>query len=159
MGKFHPALADKALNKSVVDTTPKIPKSDKARYEHGKKLYLGSAACMACHGMEGQGQGALFPPLAPSNWVNGDPAILTKVILHGLEGPIKVNGEPFKAAQAMPKFVQRTDLTDEDLASLMTYLRYMKGNKGGVVKADLVKKVRAKTKTRSKSYTQAELMK
>ena len=114
---------------------------------------------MACHGMEGQGQADLFPPLAPSDWVNGDPSRLAKVILHGLEGPIKVNGVPFKAAQAMPKFVQRSDLTDEDLACVMTYLRYMKGNKGGVVKAELVKKVRAETKGRTKNYTQAELMK
>ncbi|MEO1858073.1 MAG: c-type cytochrome [Rubritalea sp.] len=152
-------LADKALNKSEVVKNPVVPKADKARYEHGKKLYTGSAACMACHGMEGQGQGELFPPLAPSNWVSGDPKILAKVILHGLEGPIKVNGVSFNSAQAMPKFVQRTDLTDEDLASLMTYLRYMKGNKGGVVKADLVKNVRAETKGRTKNYTQKELMK
>ena len=153
------SLAKKALNKSKVVKMPVVPKSEKARYDHGKKLYSGSATCMACHGMEGQGQGDLFPPLAPSNWVNGDPVILAKVILHGLEGPIKVNNVPYNTAQAMPKFVQRTDLTDEDLACLMTYLRYMKGNKGGVVKADLVEKVRAETKTRAKNYTQGELMK
>ena len=152
-------LARKSLDKSNVAKAPKVPKSAQARYDHGKKLYLGSATCMACHGMEGQGQGDLFPPLAPSDWVNGDPSRLAKVILHGLEGPIKVNGVHFKAAQAMPKFVQRTDLTDEDLACVMTYLRYMKGNKGGVVKAELVKKVRTETKGRTKNYTQAELMK
>ncbi len=150
--------ADKYAGEKVVKGPP-VPADQKKRYKHGKSLYLGIAACSGCHGLEGQGQAGIFPPLAESEWVNGNPDVLAKVILHGLEGPIKVNGEEYKGEQAMPAYKERTDLTDEDLASLMTYIRYMKGNKGGVVKADHVKKIKEATKDRAGSYTEEELRK
>ncbi len=145
--------------KGKVVKGPEVPAGQKARYKHGKSLYLGIAACSGCHGLEGQGQADMFPPLAGSEWVNGNPDIMAKVILHGLEGPITVAGEKYKGEQAMPAYKERVDLTDEDLASLMTYIRYMKGNKGGAVTADQVKKVKDETKNRSNSYTEKELRK
>ncbi|MFC5050270.1 hypothetical protein ACFPK9_06570 [Rubritalea spongiae] len=41
----------------------------------------------------------------------------------------------------------------------MTCLRYLRDNKGGVVKAELMKKVREETKDRSDNYTQKKLKK
>jgi mono/diheme cytochrome c family protein len=43
---------------------------------------------------------------------------LISVILKGLEGPIKINGEPFVGM--MPKFSQ---LPDQDIASILSYIR------------------------------------
>lgn len=158
---------DKSLTKMLGDAAksgkakvvkgPEVPADQMKRYKHGKSLYLGIAACSGCHGLEGQGQADMFPPLAGSEWVNGNPDVMAKVILHGLEGPITVNGKKYKGEQAMPAYNQRTDLTNEDLASLMTYIRYMKGNKGGAVTAEQVEKVKEATKNREGSYTQKEL--
>lgn len=145
----------KASKKKASETAkaPVVPKQHKASYEKGKALYLGIGACSGCHGLEGQGQGEVFPPLAPSEWVaNTD--TFAKVIIHGLEGPISVAGKKYAGASAMPK---RPDLTDSQVADIITYVRYMKGNKGGAVTAKQIKKIRKATKARTKSYTDKEL--
>ena len=147
-----------AIKKTKTSSTVKAPtlaKEYKASYEAGKQLYLGKAACSACHGLEGQGQGDLFPPLAPSNWVNTDKAILTKVILKGLEGVIHVNGKKYDTGQFMPN---RPDLTDKELSDLMIFIKHLKGNNGGIITAEEVKAIRSATKDRNKAYTEADLM-
>jgi len=161
MGKsLTKMLADAAKSgKGKVVKGPQVPKEHMKSYKRGKSLYLGIAACSGCHGLDGQGQADIFPPLAESEWVNGNPDVMAKIILHGFEGAITVNGEKYKGDSAMPAYKARTDLTDQDLASLMTYIRYMKGNKGGVVTAEQVKKVKEATKDRSGSYTEKELRK
>jgi hypothetical protein len=55
--------------------------------------------------------------------VNGNKDTLIGVLLKGLEGPIKINGQPFHGA--MPKFSQ---LPDRDIASILTYIRQNFGN-------------------------------
>ena len=146
-----------ALKKNTAKVTkaPKIPKAFKASAERGKSLYLGKAACSACHGVSGEGQGDILPPLAPSDWVNTDNSIMTKVILRGLAGAIHVNGKKYDNGQFMP---QRPDLTDQEIADLMVYIKHLKGNKGGVITAEEVAKTREETKDRTEAYTEADLM-
>jgi nitrite reductase (NO-forming) len=63
-------------------------------------------------------------------------------VLHGLEGPITVNGQAFNSV--MPAL----DLSDEDIANILTYVYSQWGNAGHevtpadvkAVRADLVKK-------------------
>lgn len=149
--------AIKSENPKVV-IAAKIPAKQQKRYDRGKALYLGAAACSGCHGLEGKGDNLLFPPIVGSEWVNGEPDVMTKVILHGLQGPIKVNGVSYKGMQAMPAYKDNQTLSnDEDLACLVTYIRYMKGNKGGVVTAEQIKKIRENTKDHQDSYTEKDL--
>ena len=82
----------------------------------GEKLY--QLHCRACHQQNGQGDGIRFPSIAGSDWVNGNKDTLIAVLLKGLEGPIKINGQPFNGV--MPKFSQ---LPDRDIASILTYVR------------------------------------
>ena len=52
-----------------------------------------NAYCAACHGDDGKGAVAgVFPPLAGSEWVAGDPERSIQVVLHGLVGPVSVAG-------------------------------------------------------------------
>ncbi len=141
--------------KSNIVKAPPIPKEHQANYQKGKKLYLGKAACSACHGLEGQGQAEILPPLAPSDWVNTDKTIMAKVILKGLAGNIQVNGKKYGTGQFMPA---RPDLTDSEIANLMIYIKHLKGNKGGIITADEVKALREATNDRTEAYTQQDLI-
>jgi glucose/arabinose dehydrogenase len=92
----------------------------------GEKLY--QLHCRACHQQNGQGDGIRFPSIAGSDWVNGNKDTLIAVLLKGLEGPIKINGQPFNGV--MPKFSQ---LPDRDIASILTYVRRNFGNQSDTI--------------------------
>jgi glucose/arabinose dehydrogenase len=92
----------------------------------GEKLY--QLHCRACHQQNGQGDGIRFPSIAGSDWVNGNKDTLIAVLLKGLEGPIKINGQPFNGV--MPKFSQ---LPDRDIASILTYVRHNFGNQSDTI--------------------------
>lgn len=107
--------------------------------ETGKDIYL--KYCMSCHQVDGSGVPFTYPSLQKSNWLNGDKTKLIKVVLNGLEGEIDVNGEIFNAS--MPK---QDNLTDKQIALVLTYLRQNFGNKASVVTPGEVKKLRINSK-------------
>jgi glucose/arabinose dehydrogenase/mono/diheme cytochrome c family protein len=92
----------------------------------GEKLY--QLHCRACHQQNGQGDGIRFPSIAGSDWVNGKKDTLIAVLLKGLEGPIKINKQPFNGV--MPKFSQ---LPDRDIANILTYVRRNFGNQSDTI--------------------------
>ena len=59
----------------------------------GKVVY--STTCAACHQATGEGVEGTYPPLAGSEWVNGDEAKVVRIVLHGLTGPVEVAGETY----------------------------------------------------------------
>ena len=61
-----------------------------------------AANCAACHQANGQGLPGVFPPLAGSEWVVGDPKVLANILLHGVSGKIEVAGQSFDGM--MPAF-------------------------------------------------------
>ncbi len=105
------------------------------KIKFGKRVY--DANCMACHQPNGQGIPSAFPPVAKSDYLNEDPLRGVRAIVHGLEGPIKVNGESFNSV--MPAM----QLSDDEIANVMTYLLNSWDNKGGEITVEQVKKVRA----------------
>lgn len=104
------------------------------RMKHGKKVYAQN--CQACHQAEGQGIAGAFPPLAKSDYLNADVLRAIGVVAHGLEGQIKVNGELYNST--MPKI----QLSDEEIANVMTYVYNNWDNRGGEVTPADVAKVR-----------------
>jgi mono/diheme cytochrome c family protein len=103
----------------------------------GKKVYLKN--CMVCHQADGAGVPGLNPPLGKTDWVNGDKRRLINVVLKGLETEIEVNGEVY--ANPMPAQPQ---LTDQEIADVLTYIRTNFGNKASVVTPAEVKALRGK---------------
>ncbi|WP_367143849.1 copper-containing nitrite reductase [Bdellovibrio bacteriovorus] len=104
------------------------------RLSGGKRIY--ESSCFACHQSNGQGLPGAFPPLAKSDFLkNKDKAI--SAVIHGLEGPIKVNGKEYNSV--MPAQI----LSDEDAANVLTYIYSMWGNSKKVVTPADVKAVRA----------------
>jgi mono/diheme cytochrome c family protein len=94
--------------------------------------------CAACHQADGRGLAGAFPPLAGSNWVTGDERRLVLLTLHGLMGPIVVNGEPWNGA--MP--AQGATLDDAKIAAVLSYIRNSWGNNAPTVDAATVRGLR-----------------
>ncbi|GEM_PF-148537 len=119
---------------SAKQQTPSIDPVVMAK--HGEAIY--SARCAACHQTNGAGVPGAIPPLAGAEQVNGDDETFARILLKGLTNePIKVKGVDYKGL--MPAF---SDLSDEELASVMTYARASWGNNGKAVSPELVKSLR-----------------
>lgn len=96
----------------------------------GKALFAGT--CSTCHQANGEGMEGVFPPLAKSDYIKADPKRLPAIVLHGLTGPVKVNGKDYNST--MPPMSQ---LTDDEVANIATYVLNSWGNPGGrVTKAE-----------------------
>jgi mono/diheme cytochrome c family protein len=107
-----------------------------------------AARCAACHQAGGTGIPGAFPPLAGSNFVNGRDAVLVQMLLHGVQGTLTVNGVAYNGA--MPAFASQ--LSDGEIAAVLTYIRDQWGNKAGPVGAALVSTQRAATAARSEPW-------
>jgi nitrite reductase (NO-forming) len=83
--------------------------------------------CAACHQADGEGLANAFPPLAASDYLNEDKNRSISVVVHGLDGPLTVNGEAFDGV--MPAL----RLTDEDVANVLTFIYSQWENAGFVV--------------------------
>jgi nitrite reductase (NO-forming) len=75
----------------------------------------------------------VFPPLAKSSVIKDDPKRIADIMLHGLSGPITVNGQAFNST--MPPMTQ---LTDDEVANIGTYVLNSWGNPGGHITKDEV---------------------
>ena len=121
-----------------------------AQMEEGKKNYM--MVCMACHQVTGLGLPPVFPPLN-TEYVTGTPERLAAMILKGNAGPMTINGKPYN--NIMPG--QEAMLTDEKIASIMTYVRNSFGNTGSAVGPELVAAARKRFADRKTPWTEAEL--
>ena len=119
----------------------------------GKKVF--STICATCHQPTGQGIPGVYPPLAGSEWAQGDEERIIRIVLHGLNGPITVEGKDFSNAMAALGGV----LKDEQIANALTYVRQEWGNKAPEVKAETVARIRGEVGNRSAPWTSAELLK
>ncbi|GGB06246.1 alcohol dehydrogenase [Brucella endophytica] len=110
---------------------------DDSRMIAGGAIYKDT--CSACHQDSGKGAARLFPSLAGSAIVQSvDPTTLIRVVLAGSRGAA-TSAAP--TAPAMPSFAWR--LSDEQVASLLTYVRNSWGNAAAPVDAAHVKTLRA----------------
>ena len=110
------------------------PLTKAEKLELGKALYV--STCLACHQADGKGIEKAFPPLVKSDYFSSNPQKIIQVILHGLSGPVTVNGKLYNSV--MPK----QTLSDNQIASVATYILNNFGNKGGELHAADVAKLR-----------------
>jgi mono/diheme cytochrome c family protein len=120
----------------------------------GKKVY---SNCIACHQADGKGLPGQFPPLVGSEWVDGGTKRLGAILLHGINGPLKVGGQSYN--QLMPAW---NTLNDEKIAQVLTYVRRKFGSlpdgEDGVVTKEMMKAARDEFSTRPAPFTEAELL-
>ncbi|MEJ5897867.1 cytochrome c [Aquabacterium sp. G14] len=122
------------------------PSGDSAGSVDGSAIF--SARCAACHQATGAGLPGVFPPLAGSEWVQGDSQTLAAAVLHGINGQLTVKGQVY--AGVMPGFAAQ--LSDAELSAVLTHIRKSWGNHAAPISIDLVARVRKATTTRAESY-------
>ena len=100
--------------------------------------------CSGCHGPAGKGQPGYFPPLAGNGDIQKDRAFPVLVVLNGLSGPIKVEGQAFNGS--MPAL---DHLSDAEIAAVVNHIRTAWGNQSQLqpVTATLVAKERKRSMT------------
>ncbi|GHC47068.1 DUF7133 domain-containing protein [Roseibacillus persicicus] len=156
--KVDSYLATFAKNSKNIPAEKRLHGEHLASFLRGKELYLGEAACVGCHGADGQGLPNLGPPLDESEWVTADSERLAKILLHGLQGPITVNGKKYTPLAAMPGLGMNPTIDDKKIADIMTYLRAEWSNSAPLVLEKTVSEIRAQTKDRNgRVYTADEL--
>ena len=103
----------------------------------GKAIFL--VNCAVCHQATGRGGGP-YPPLAGNPDVNAvDSANLIQTVLNGRTGPITVNGTQYGGN--MPSW--RGQLSDVQIAAVLTYVRTAWQNGAPAVSEDQVAAARA----------------
>ena len=136
---------------------PKIKKMPKG--DHGEAVRRGievyNILCITCHLADGKGADNLAPPLADSDWVTGSTERLIRIALHGVQGPIEVNGSRYRHPEIMPGL--GLALKDQQIADVLTYIRTAWGGKSQVEEKD-VKRVRAAHKDRVIPWEVKELL-
>jgi nitrite reductase (NO-forming) len=104
----------------------------------GAALYNGT--CSVCHQASGEGLPNVFPPLAKADFLNADKTRAIQIVLNGLQGAVTVNGQAFNSV--MPPMSQ---LNDDEVAHILTFVLNSWGNKGGRVTAEEVARARTGT--------------
>ncbi len=129
----------------------------KKQFLAGQEIYFREGFCVTCHQPNGKGLDPAFPSLEKSPWIAGDPDRLIKITLYGLMGPLEVNGKKYDGLVPMTPFGGM--LKDEELASVLTFVRNSFGNQAEPVTAAQVKDIRAAQPGRLQFYTTEELRK
>lgn len=129
---FVPALVLMSLTSKPVAP---VQGGIKASITRGKQVYL--QQCLACHQVDASGVPNMNPPLIKTKQVLGDKSALIKIVLNGLKG-VDIDGDSYSGVMA-----PHPDLTDQEIADVLTYVRNSFGNKASAVTAAQVKVVRA----------------
>ena len=132
---------DRANQPQEAQIAPATP--DPATMKSGAQIYADE--CSACHAGNGKGIPGLFPTLSGTPVVQqSDPTTLLHVVLRGA---LSVGTKPAPTAPAMPAFAWL--LNDDQVASVVTYIRNAWGNAAPAVSSGDVGKTRASLVERS----------
>jgi mono/diheme cytochrome c family protein len=131
--------ASGAAGNASAAQTPGAPVADTdKRMRAGAAIYRD--LCSACHRLDGHGTPYLFPDLVADNAVDAvDPTSLLRVVLIGTRS-VATHAEP--TAPAMPGF--RWQLSDAEVASVLTYVRNSWGHAASPVSPARVQRARSR---------------
>ncbi|MFY0594439.1 DUF7133 domain-containing protein [Roseivirga sp.] len=152
LSQLDNVIEDQASNKKFwIYEQASLPLDDRT---HGLQLYRNT--CAACHGGNGQGVDGLAPPLDNSEYIKGSAQRLALVLLHGMKGPLTVNGKRYEMNAQMPGLLNNPEFTDQDIVDLMTYLSNAFGTSARGSNVDMIKELRT-VKPKAGAYTEDEL--
>lgn len=117
----------------LINCAPKDPKYQQYFVE-GEQLYL--QRCSNCHQKDGKGLGLVYPPLAPSDFMDKNFEAVICLIKKGKSGEMMVNGNLYN--QPMPGIPSLTEL---EIAEIATYLYNSWGRERGLVAVNDVGKI------------------
>jgi len=103
--------------------------------------------CATCHGLDGKGQAEWMPPLAgATSALAKENASAINITLNGSQ---RIVAAGLPDAYRMPAF--REQLSDQEIADVLSFVRSTWGNQGGAVDARAVGKLRGDTDPASSS--------
>lgn len=121
----------------------------------GLKLFR--EICTACHGDLGQGADGLAPPLTNSEYIKGPSRRLAALLLHGMKGPLHVNGQRYEFNAQMPGLLNNPNISDEDLSNLIMYLNNAFGESRWESTGEMIKELR-ESRPSGQPFTEEELL-
>ncbi len=142
---------------SSIQTKNPLNESDQKQFVLGRQLYL--TTCSGCHGLDGAGLSRFAPPLVGSDWVLKDEKRLVLILLHGIEGPVEVNGKLYDTPDILPIMPAHSTLDDGSISSILTYIRNEWSNTASPISAGTVGTTRITSQGRVVPWTAAELNK
>jgi len=123
----------------------------------GAKLF--KQICAACHGINGKGINGLAPPLEYSEYVSEPVERLALILLHGVTGPIHVNGKLYELNQSMPGLIANDALTDKDIAGIISYVTNAFSKNPKWLSPEKIKELRRVKSKSGGEFTEKELLK
>lgn len=153
-GHFHPQVYNEYALPPKKGEGPAVAAIDPIVL--GRSVY--NQVCASCHQATGLGLPPAFPPLAGSEWVLGSEERVVRLVLHGLQGPIKVKGVDYNSVMPAMGPGSGFNLSPERVAAVLTFIRQEWGNAAPAVSAAKVTEVRGKEGNRG-AWTVAELEK
>jgi mono/diheme cytochrome c family protein len=146
----------KQLTRGAAPTPPKLSSEQLTQYKEGQLIY--ASLCFACHGGDGKGMPIpggdnlrLAPSLFDSKILHGHRELATKVVLHGLTGP--VDGKTYPG-----EMISMASNGDKWVASVLSYIRNSFGNQLGFLTEAEVKRIREENADRKTPWTEVELL-
>jgi mono/diheme cytochrome c family protein len=150
LGMYGASFDPRVLPSEGLGSRSGEPVASAPRPPRGEVLYN---ACSACHQRDARGLPGQYPPLAGSERLNGEPGIPIRIVLDGFNGPMQAGSVRYDSP--MPPF--RDQLSDEQIAAVLSFERSHFGNVAAEVPVELVARVRAETAARRRPWTAAEL--
>ncbi len=123
----------------------------------GRQNFL--TTCAGCHGTDGAGMKRFAPPLVGSDWVLGDEKRLALIVLHGMEGPVKVAGKKYDTPEILPVMPAHSTMDDAAITAILTYIRNEWGNNAGPISKGTVGTTRNTSQGRVVPWEAEELKK
>ncbi|WP_139956874.1 DUF7133 domain-containing protein [Flavicella sediminum] len=139
-------------NQALNNKKKKTSKAIKA----GQKIFKN--ICATCHGDTGAGIDGLAPPFINSEYVSGSAERLGLILLHGLSGPLHVDGKLYELGATMPGLGNNPTYKDKDIQNLILYLQNNFAGKTSTISIEKIKSLRQR-KPKSGVYTEEELLK
>ncbi|WP_265242785.1 c-type cytochrome [Muriicola sp. Z0-33] len=145
-----PGKTDSTLPDSEISN-----KINREVYALGRQQYLN--LCANCHATNGEGMKRFAPPLKNSSWVTGDQYKLAMILLHGMEGPVTVDGKLYDIPDILPSMPSFTTLQNNDIAAIATYIRNSWGNSAPEIGAGTIGRIRFRTQGKITPWKATEL--
>jgi len=121
----------------------------------GAKMFY--QICASCHGTNGEGIEGLAPPLMNSEHVQNTER-LALIMLHGLDGPVHVNGVTYNINLAMPGLIRNETISDKDIADIISYVTNAFSDIPKTLKKERIKELRSVKSSSGMEYTEEELL-
>lgn len=133
-----------------------VEKNEVDNRTRGLKLFR--TICATCHGADGKGIQDLAPPLKGSEYIDGSMKRLAAIILHGVSGPIHVDGKLYQLNNEMPALLNNKDISDQDITDIIRFTQNAFAKQGKGISAEDVRKMRDKKPAGSGVFTEKQLL-